>query len=754
MDAPRRRLVFGVNVVVQAILAAAIMVAVIWAAGRFNFQADLTGTGRNSLSTRTVQLLRGLKENIRITAVFAEPDKRDEIGQKRRRAMRDLLDLYEQAGGARVTTGLLDPSLEKAETDRLLQRLPELPAYKDEARPHQEALTKAAELTEQMKALLEEESGRADQLARSDPQLGRSRNFAIVRNNLRQIGRQAADLQEKMQDLTHGEFPRYGQAVREVRDFLTGAETLLRDATAWMSGDGLNTPGLSGDGQTFFRDSPERFKDLLDQTRALLEQTQNLKDVKVEEIYTGLTRWRTGPPVLVESEHEARLIPFWDLWVPPSEPGAPIGPDGDDRIFAGESAISSAILQLTQKEKTAVIFTRCGGEPLLRPDFSRMNPMMMQMPRAPYQELNGLLEKANFLTQEWDVSTQKTPPVVENAARVIYVVLPPEPPSQPDPRRPSPSGLSPEDRKIILDAVESSGMAVFLTGWMSPSSPLPGATGRYDFADYLKSNWGIEVHYNHLALQFMPHPEKPGQWAPAGRQPQLLTTDNAVRFTDHPIGAPLAADRAGFVMAAPLSIVSDTTRPAGLKIETVAEVRPTQDVWAAGDLSALEDQLKRNQAVRRGPSDIPAPFAIALAATKEPASGAELGGPAAEDSAGSAGPASPTTQGQPSRPQRIVVFGSEHFATDQIAQATGIQQRGNALILGQLYPANADLFINALHWLTGEADRIAVGPRKGDLPRLRDLDEVWAARLPWVLVGFWPALALAVGVGVWFVRRR
>lgn len=74
--------------------------------------------------------------------------------------------------------------------------------------------------------------------------------------------------------------------------------------------------------------------------------------------------------------------------------------------------------------------------------------------------------------------------------------------------------------------------------------------------------------------------------------------------------------------------------------------------------------------------------------------------------------------------------------------------------LGSLYPANSDLLINALHWLTGEADRIAVGPRRAELPRLSNLRESTAAALPWVLVGVWPAVALVVGLGVWFVRRR
>jgi hypothetical protein len=737
MNAPRRRLVFGVNVIVQAILALAVVVAVIWITGLFNLQADLTGTGRNSLSPRTVQLLKHLDQNVRITAVFPEPDKRDQIGQKRRQAMRDLLDLYEQAGGGRVTTAMLDPSLEKAATDKLLKRLTELPAYKDEARPHQEALAASAKLTEDLKNLATDESKRLEELAHNDPQAARNRNFAIVRNNLRQVARDVQETQQKIKELTEGEIPRYGQAIKEVRDSVKNGELTLRDTSTWMTTEGASIAGITPDLQTFFQGAPARYEAVLKDMQELLKKTENLKDVKVEELYTGLTRWRSGPPVLVESEHEARVVPFWDLWVPPSEPGAPISPDGDDRVFAGESAISSNILQLTQKDKTGVVFVRYGGQPLLRPDYSQMqNPMMMQqMPRAPYQELNSLLDKAGFVTQEWDVATQKTPPKVEKAARTVYVVLPPEPSEQPDPRRPQPKpGMTPDDRKAVLDAVGASGMAVFMAGFMPPTAPYPGAAGTYEYADYLKSKWGVDVAYNELALHFMPHPEgRKDQWVPA-RQPQLLSTDDVVRLTDHPISAPLAADRAGFILAAPLRILPAESRPAGEKIDVVAEVRKTSDAWASSDLASLEQQFKRTQSVRPGPTDSPAPFPIAVAASRE------TGGEGA------------TTA--PVKSERIVVISSEHFAEDQLAQQSGFQMRGNALVVGPLYPANTDLFINALHWLTGEADRISVGPRTGDVPRLTKLTEAWSARLPWLLVGVWPALALVAGFGVWLVRRK
>jgi len=724
MSAARRRVIFGVNAMIQAVLATVLVIGVVWLAARFKGQFDASSSGVNSLSPRTQQLLRNLKQDLRITGVFVEPDKRDEVSQKRRREIRDLLELYETAGRGHVTTALLDPSLQKPETDKLLRRLADLPGY-HEAKPHEEALTKFPPVNEKIRALATAEAQRADALAQTTAALAKDRNFAIVRNNWRSVEREAQRIVADLDELKKGEIPRYGQAIQKVRDYLNTAQLMLRDAQAWMTGEALAIPNLTPEAQAFFQEAPGRYEAALAEITSLIDATKDLKDVKLEEAYNELTRWRSSPPVLVESPTEARVVSFWDIWPMPTDQQAPRGRGGDDREFAGESALSSAILQLTQAEKTAVIFTRYGGQSFIKPDFSQMNMMMMQqLPRAPAQELARVLEKGNFVVEDWDVAKNKTPPEAKGAARRIYVVLPPEPPPRPNPMQPSPQpGMTPEDRQRVLDAVDASGMAIFLAGWTPPQSPFPGATGSYEYADYLKKNWGIDGQYNFLTLEFTPHPEKPGWWVPAGRDPWLLTTDTVVRMTDHPIAKPAQVDRAAFFQAAPLKILSGNERPAGLQVEPLAEVRETQDVWAVDDLQRLEEQGRRDRGFRPAPTDLKPPFVIAAAATNQ------------------AG-------------HKLVVFSSVQCLADAVAQASGLQQIGSALVLGQLYPANTDLFVNALHWLTGEKDRIALGPRRGDLPRLKDLSAEWAARLPVFLVGIWPAVALMIGAGVWLVRRR
>ena len=64
MTASKRRLVYGLNVAVTIVLAIVLVGVVVWVAGAYGGRADLTRSGVNSLSPRTVQLLRGLDQDV------------------------------------------------------------------------------------------------------------------------------------------------------------------------------------------------------------------------------------------------------------------------------------------------------------------------------------------------------------------------------------------------------------------------------------------------------------------------------------------------------------------------------------------------------------------------------------------------------------------------------------------------------------------------------------------------------------------
>lgn len=719
LTATRRRVIYGLNVSANVVLACALAAFVIWGASRVGGRLDLTREGLNSLSERTVRLLRRLESPITITGLYSTAlEEIRPYAQKHQKLVADLLDLYETAGRGKVTTHLIDPSKEPTRVSELLARLTGKPAYRDEATPHTEVLAAFPELHAKIAELMQSELGELNRLRGADPAAGEVRELATLERFFQTIAREAQATEADVKALQNEEIPRYGAAVETVTDYLRTARKMLEEARDWMTGRGTALEGLSAELRQFLAGARERYQQVLADIGQLLEKADKLEEVKLEELYAKLKR---GQTVLVETEQEALVLTHDEVFPWRTDRTAPAPPDGDPRDFAGEQAISSAILKLTQKERTAVIFTRYGGEPLLEP--APPTGPMMQMPRAPYGILKELLEKENFITAEWDVKTQDDPPTVADAARVIYVVFPPHAPEQPNPMRPVPQQrITPDQKQRIFDAVRKSGMAVFLTGWSPSSTPFLTIPEKYEFNDYLKSNWGIEVRDTHLVLEFAPHPHREGLWYLPRRGP--LVTSGVFHFTDQPIGKPLRGLAAAFYAAAPLRLLTGEEKPAGVTLTPIVELDDTEDVWAIKDVNRINEDFRRQQGTRPYDDDVRGPFPLAVAARSEEG-------------------------------QKLVVLASEPFVSDDVLSMSQLVMVGGALRLAPLYPANADLFINALHWLTDNADRIAVGPRRAAVPRLEGLKDEGTLTFTRVfLAGIWPGLALLAGVTVWLLRRR
>ena len=70
------------------------------------------------------------------------------------------------------------------------------------------------------------------------------------------------------------------------------------------------------------------------------------------------------------------------------------------------------------------------------------------------------------------------------------------------------------------------------------------------------------------------------------------------------------------------------------------------------------------------------------------------------------------------------------------------------------FPANGDLFMNSIFWLSKQDTMIAISPAAMQVPRIADMTD--GALMTWrnrFCCSFLPALALAAGIGVYFSRR-
>jgi hypothetical protein len=720
--ANKRRFLFGLKSVVDLVLGVAVVGFAVWASGRYGGQIDLSSGGVNSLSPRTVKLLEGLDQDITITGMFTliASDIRPHA-EKRYEYVSDLLDLYESTGGARVTTYMIDKEMDPQPARALLDRLAAKPEYQHEAEPYKALLEQFPEIEQQLAPLAQDEVSRIGQLLLDDPALESVRELPVIERNFKTILEEGEATRREVDRFMSADIPLQGQALNVIGVQLDQAAKAMKIAQDWMTREGAKLVGISPESAQYFAGAGVRYAGLIAQIEALKEKSTGLEPLQLEQIYRQL---EGGQVVVVETPDAVSVVPQDDVWPARTDGGQ--GEDGDRREFAGEQGVSSAILRMTQKERTGVVFVRYAGGPLLTPEMPQLPQMMQQRPpEAPYESIDAAMQKENFVTAEWNVEAEPSPPVLEDVARTVFVVFPPTPPGPQSLQNPAGAkSISEEQKQAVLSAVGESGMAVFLVGWQPPAMPFGGAGGAYAYGEYLTQNWGIEPQSGALTIQFMLNPRKQETFVPLNmRNPTLLTSD-AFEWTGHPIANALKSLPGALASALPLRILTGETAPEGVTLEPIIRLKTSDAVWAVMDIQRLQTDFQQHEGTRRYDDDTLPPFPLAVAGT---------------NAAG----------------QRIVVISSEQFIANPVLSAAQLMFVGGGIAQVQLYPANRDLFINTLHWLTGDAERIAVGPRRGNVPRLDKLEDGPVAEFTKVfLVGIWPGVVLIAGAVVWFTRRR
>jgi hypothetical protein len=177
----------------------------------------------------------------------------------------------------------------------------------------------------------------------------------------------------------------------------------------------------------------------------------------------------------------------------------------------------------------------------------------------------------------------------------------------------------------------------------------------------------------------------------------------ASKYGSHAIVRSLAAEGLPLVLQLARSVTKAEKVPEGLS-ETML-VETSAEGWGETNLKQLDVGLKKE------PGDTPGPVSLAVAV-----------GPADEK------------KGDPS--PRLVVIGNSRFA------ANASIQNG----------ANGTLFANAVQWLAGRDRQIGIAPKTPEQASL-SLTESQVIRIGWTVIVGLPALAILLGIWVWYRRR-
>ncbi len=698
-----RHFTIGANVVVTVIVATAIVVLLQWGSYYASGQYDLTQTGVNSLSAGTERLLEGLEQKVRLTSLYFETDLEEEDQEKYRSKIEDLLELYQSTNRTKVEVDFINPLKDFAERQALIKRLGEIEKFSEEIEPYKELFEDLREekvgrinafLQEQMVSLSALQTGVANEVEQSD--------IAQIQAVIEKWQEQLPLLMRDVEDAIEAPQPRFSTAKADVASLYSGLARDLKAISGFAEQLLAQRTGLTEPTRAYLGSVPATYQPLIEELERAAEETRELEPLELDDILRQLGD--TSNALLVETEQDAKVVPFSEVW---PAMGQGFGGGGfENRLFKGEQKLTAAILQLTQEEKTAVVFVRYGGPPLFFGGFPGQ-PM-----QAPYAKMRETLEDANFTVEEWDVASSETPPVIEPPpVRTIYVILRPNQPPQSPMQQQQQAPFDESHRRTVVEAMGEDVRAVFLAGWepMGPGLfPAP-----YPYGPYLEDDWSIEVDVDTLILEAIGiGPET----YTLGQQSFAVTEFS---YGDHVLTQNLPGRVIELRLASPIEEAEPVAE--GVEITPLLTCEPREGLWGVKQISPYLQKARMQEDIVKEPGDEEGPFTVAVAAEKGES--------------------------------KIVVIGSNDCMTDQAALAPVMMLTSRGFTLRQRNPGNVALFLNTLHWLNDNEQWMEVG-------QPAEFGAIEVARGPTLnvvrafVVGVWPGLAICCGLVAWWVRRR
>jgi hypothetical protein len=728
---------------------------------RGRVRGDWTAGGRFSLSPRTEALLDTLGErnlDVRFTNLYSHtPEIPASEAQWRR--VQDMLSEYDMASG-RVEVEAVNPALDVGGVEQLIARLTK--RYAGQMRKPKRLVAEFQSLHGEIQTLLQDEAKRlgaaADAWKDGPPQAVETlRMVAQVWGQLLMIGDFAAG---NVRTLSDQALPAYSEALDQAKDYLGQVRERFEVVPEALSKikEQAGEAEIPGPVTQILEGADEVYAPLAKRIKAFEDEAGDVEETELDEIRREINQGETivmeteaekgvivtGPAdaadlktaaeaagaesvqprlegeghevlapsakldavrkaiedagVTVESAKAERrpdaieVVAFDDVWV--RNPNAGESPDAPERLFAGEMAVSSTLLGMVQKKKPAVLFVRSGGP----------STMPMRMPMgggqpAPYREMAARLEKANFIVQDWDPQRQPEMPEVENASKIVLVLVPP---GQQNPRMPMPPP-SPESYAPAVDAIRQGAPAIVLG---EPASlfqqPAP-------YAD-LYETFGVEAKFNAVAV----HSVVVDAAGTEKALPQVQVTD----YPDHEITRPVGALPSMLLTASPLEVKEEPGE--GLSVSPLIELPAGRDYWA--DTVVLE--AMQQQATFDAAEDIPGPVPMAVAVTRQTGGGE----------------------------QKVVLFGDADFAQDRVAFYRNPVLYRDRIEMQYQFPGNAEVFVNACLWVSGSEHLIAVSPEAMEARRIGDLGG-WQVPIQVLIIAGLPALVLGAGLLVYIIRR-
>lgn len=716
---------YGGNVLLVCVVVVVLALVVIWLGQMFDHRTDTTTAGLYSLKPQTVSIIKNNKQPIKLVSLLTKTKQtgvREDRNTPEVDRIQPVIDLMEeyQDKGKNITYEVIDPATQPAKVEQLIEQV--MDKYGGEVKKYREFIhdflgetekgktagsqTRPATTYDQLKAQVEELNGEMKKLVESAPDVSQEMYImlSIASQTVQRFPEQMDDVKEGSSRLLKQQPPDLKGAVDAIDSGLQRLSTLLGpviESFKSAEGDKKLDPKL----KKFIDTTMPQFQKLKDAADAQIAKIKGLGDLKLDTVRETL---KHGDAVLVMGETEMKAVPMDKIWQTPQDVRG-YTPEGKTRPrFAGEQQITSAILSLTIKQKPKVCFIRPGGPPWTTAGFPPIQDA------RPFSEIASRLRDYNFDVVEKDLSgtwamqaqmrQQFAPPEPsdDEIKDAIWVVIDLNP--QQSPMGGAPTALAPK----LADHLKGGGSALVL------------CPPREDALTEALSPFGITVDPQHLIVheQVTGGPESSDPLEQALKEPAVFFLHD---WGDHAITRPINGLEGIMI---PMLPVKYEPKP-GYTGAALIPVPQTLKVWGEGNLESLSgDKPIEYNPPKPGENngDILGPFHVGAAVEK-------VNGP------------------------RLVVIGAFQFPMDRLLlwpDTTLAKQH----IYAARFPANGELFMNSIFWLSRQDAMISISPMAMETPRIGDIPKnslnFW--RIGVLLVGL-PGLVILAGIFMFAARR-
>lgn len=686
---------YGANVALSVIVVILLAGAIIYLGQRRAKRIDTTAAGIYSLKPQTVNLIKDLKQKIKLVSLYQQKDAQ---GQDMPYAgpVRDLLEEY-ASKSSNIEVDVIDPVTQPTKADQLVAEA--INKYGGATKAYKDFINEFNATTyETLKQLTSAEATaladvKTDALGEDE----RGQTVAAVVNTVRdRLPQTVTTLKDRLDRGLKPKFPDYKAVVDRLKDSLDSLAQ-IESAIVKFANDLKDDPSVPEQLRKYLADSPARHEAIKKLADDAITKINGLGELKVGELQQAI---RDQDLILVLGETDWRVLSPSQVWVADTRDlrnyveGQEIKPR-----FAGEQAVTTAILSLSNNNKPKVAFIRAGGPPWTTPGF----PPFQQ--GGPLSILAERLRGYNFeilekdVTGMWAMQSQMRgmPPAPEPSDEEIkdalWIVV-----DTPQDMR---MGPSPTISPKLLEHLSNGGSAMVITALRAD-----------DLAEAIK-DYGITIKTDAVIVHEMSQAERARSADVADEFSQYPFVFVLNRFGDHLLTRPAESLDALLVGAVPVK----TTPTSGVTVTPLLPIPTDRPAWGERNIEGIgQGDVKFDK-----DNDEPGPFFAGAVAEKGKS--------------------------------RLVVFGMLQSFTDDIVTLRDPQlvRRG---VRASRFPANGELFTNAVFWLANMETMIAISPSAMEVSRIAPMSD--ATLNTWrigVLMILLPGLVLAAGIAMYFARR-